>query len=78
MSHGENYPTALLKYFSEIKKCYLVLFHNILQVFYETVMLLEKEDILSSDVFEIPSNFKTKVTQRIADEFTGFMAKILK
>lgn len=37
-------------------------------------MLLEKKNILSSEIFEILSNLKTKLTQRIADKFIGFIA----
>lgn len=76
MSLEENCPAALLKYFSEIEKteCYLAFFHNVLKLLNETVMLLEKENMLCSEIFEILSNLKAKLTQRISDEFIGFIA----
>lgn len=44
-------------------------------MFHETILLLlEKENILSFKIFEIFSNLKTKLTQRIADNFIGFLA----
>jgi len=46
------------------------LFYKYLKIF-ETIMLLEKEDFNFAEIFGILFNLKSKLTQKIIDEFTA-------
>ncbi|KAL0852281.1 hypothetical protein ABMA28_000489 [Loxostege sticticalis] len=76
LSLGDNCPVALLKYFDDdnIKKteCYLGFFHNTLRMFQDAILLLEKEEVLCCETFDIINGLRNKIKQRIDDEFLGF------
>lgn len=76
----EEIPIALQVFFSEddfiVQKteCYLGFFHNTLKFLFDTEQKLEKADLLCFEVFNILKYLKEKISQRINDNFFGFLA----
>lgn len=77
MSLGNKCPVALKQYFNDenAKKteCFLGFFDNALNIFQNTIMLLEKDTILSCETYNIVKDLRQKIQERISDEFFGFI-----
>lgn len=75
---NENCPVGLKKYFSEAdslkSECFLAFFQNALKIFNDAILILEKDDILVSEVFDIINNLRKKLKERITDNFFGFVS----
>ncbi|KAJ8913403.1 hypothetical protein NQ315_008796, partial [Exocentrus adspersus] len=85
-SLGSNCPVPLQKYFPEetegesasgkertLTECYLAFFDNILKLLYDTVLALEKNNLMCCEVYFVLQTLRNKLNQRVTDKFVGFL-----
>lgn len=66
-------PTVVWTYFNdETTEAYLVFFQNALNIIQETVLQLESDRLLCFEAFNLLTDLKEKINQRIKDQFLGF------
>lgn len=73
---GDNCPVVLGKYFDDnhAKKteCFLAFLDNALKIFQNAIMFLEKDNALSCETYNILTDLRLKIEQRMNDTFFGF------
>lgn len=66
-------PTVIWSYFNdEQTEAYLAFFQNALNIIQNTVLQLESDRLLCFEAFDLLTDLKDKINQRIEDQFLGF------
>ncbi|KAJ8914119.1 hypothetical protein NQ315_016194, partial [Exocentrus adspersus] len=81
-----HFSIPLQKYFPEetegesasgkertLTECYLAFFDNILKLLYDTVLALEKNNLMCCEVYFVLQTLRNKLNQRVTDKFVGFL-----
>lgn len=78
---AENCPVAVFKFVKDDKdehdrpvviKCLLDLFHNLLNVSYDTILKLEWTDLLPTEVYDMMNSLEGKLQWNIGSKLRGY------
>lgn len=78
---AENCPVAVFKFVQDDKdehdrlvviKCLLDLFHNVLNVSYDTILKLEWTDLVPTEVYDMMNSLEGKLQQNIGSKLGGY------
>lgn len=78
---AENCPVAVFKFVKDDKdehdrlaviKCFLNLFHNVLNVSYDTILKLEWTDLVPTEVYDMMNSLESKLQWNIDSKLLGY------